>query len=104
MTNSVILVGCIHTSPRFSYTTNRRILCEFGLQVQREQSILGPKIDVIPVIVWDEDAKIIEKKCTKKTLIMITGKIQMWHNHKCAYIRKLPKVIGDSVTIISQQE
>ena len=101
MTNSVILVGQIQTAPRYKYLITRQYCCQFGLKVNRQNStVCGPKYDVIPVMVFDDEARMIEKDCSRKDLLMITGSIQIQPLHKGGQTYWAPKVVGDSIVII----
>ena len=101
MTNSVILVGKIQTTPMYKYLITRQYCCQFGLKVNRQNStVCGSKYDVIPVMVFDDEARIIERDCSRKDLLMITGSIQIQPLHKGGQTYWAPKVVGDSIVII----
>lgn len=69
----VLICGYLAKDPNLKFLPDGKPVCNFGLVVKRES---GNGSDYIPVVAWENKAKIIADNCSKGSLIMVEGTIK----------------------------
>ena len=103
--NTVLLLGHMTRNPRLTHTSSGRVVCDFGLALNRRWlDVTGDshqETTFVDVTAWNQEAEVITEYCQKGRPIVVEGRLEQerWETPTGEKRSRL-KVVAQRVTFL----